>query len=334
LRREAVQFAGTVEVAKAAGTLVDPRLSQVTVGWWMGQWLAGKVNVTEATRVRYEEAIRTHIEPRWGRVKLARIGHEDVQAWVAELSRDHAPASVRKIHLCLSEALEFAVKSGRIAANPAKGVSLPRVQQAEKRFLSHEQVQLLAREVGPSWSLIVRFLAYTGLRFSEVAGLRVRDVDLLRRRAIVARSVTEVRGKLVFSDTKGHERREVPVPRFLVDELYALLGDRDRDDPLFTGRQGGVLRAGRCRLAMARASQAMGVDQPLTPHELRHTAASLAIAAGADVKVIQTMLGHKDAAMTLNVYGHLFPDRLDVVSDAMERAREEELANPVTFLLP
>src|SRR5207302_9527241 len=59
----------------------------------------------------------------------------------------------------------------------------------------------------------------------------------------------------------------------------------------------------------------------LTPHSLRHTAASLAIAAGADVKVVQTMLGHKDAAMTLNVYAGLFPDRLDVVADALDTAR-------------
>ncbi|HVW41929.1 MAG TPA: tyrosine-type recombinase/integrase [Amycolatopsis sp.] len=61
--------------------------------------------------------------------------------------------------------------------------------------------------------------------------------------------------------------------------------------------------------------------EALTPHKLRHTAASLAIAAGADVKVVQQMLGHADAAMTLNVYGHLFPDRLDEVADTLDARR-------------
>ncbi|EOD70332.1 site-specific recombinase XerD [Amycolatopsis vancoresmycina DSM 44592] len=63
----------------------------------------------------------------------------------------------------------------------------------------------------------------------------------------------------------------------------------------------------------------------LTPHKLRHTAASLAIAAGADVKVVQQMLGHADAAMTLNVYGHLFPDRLDEVADVLDAQRTQAL---------
>nr|WP_304048375.1 tyrosine-type recombinase/integrase [Jatrophihabitans endophyticus] len=71
----------------------------------------------------------------------------------------------------------------------------------------------------------------------------------------------------------------------------------------------------------APAARAIGRPE-LTPHGLRHTAASLAIAAGANVKVVQTMLGHKSATMTLDLYGHLFADQLDEVSDAMELARQ------------
>lgn len=75
------------------------------------------------------------------------------------------------------------------------------------------------------------------------------------------------------------------------------------------------------------AVTAAGLDVAgLTPHKLRHTAASLAIASGADVKVIQTMLGHKDASMTLDIYGHLFPDRLDEVATALDRNRRRALA--------
>jgi integrase len=70
----------------------------------------------------------------------------------------------------------------------------------------------------------------------------------------------------------------------------------------------------------------------LTPHKLRHTTASLAIAAGADVKVLQLMLGHADASMTLNVYGHLFPDRLDEVADTLDARRLAALSPGVGML--
>ncbi len=79
------------------------------------------------------------------------------------------------------------------------------------------------------------------------------------------------------------------------------------------------------RAVFDQASAAVGLEG-LTPHALRHTAASLAIAAGADVKVVQQMLGHKSATMTLDLYGHLFPDRLDTVADAMDAARAAALA--------
>lgn len=68
------------------------------------------------------------------------------------------------------------------------------------------------------------------------------------------------------------------------------------------------------------------------PHEFRHTAASLAIASDADVKVVQEMLGHKSATMTQDLYGHLFPDRLDAVADAMDKARTRALEGPLSVV--
>jgi integrase len=80
------------------------------------------------------------------------------------------------------------------------------------------------------------------------------------------------------------------------------------------------------RAALIEAAKAIGIPG-FHPHELRHTAASLAIASGADVKVVQQMLGHKSATMTLDQYGHLFGDRLDIVADAMDAARSSALAD-------
>jgi integrase len=173
-----------------------------------------------------------------------------------------------------------------------------------------------------TYRLVVLFLAYTGVRFGEMAALRVGRLDFLRRRALIAESVTIVDSAQVWGTPKGHERREVPIPRFLIEELAEHVKGRSPDDLVFSGvRRGGALRGPVFRRGgFDRAAELIGLEG-LHPHELRHTAASLAIASGADVKVIQQMLGHASAAMTLDQYGHLFGDRLDAVADAMDAAR-------------
>lgn len=109
----------------------------------------------------------------------------------------------------------------------------------------------------------------------------------------------------------------MPVPRFLRDRLVEAIAGRSPDEYLFPSRHGTVLPLGEFRWAFDKAVAAAGLGD-LTPHELRHTAASLAIAAGADVKVVQRMLGHKTATLTLDLYGHLMDDNLDTVSNAMD----------------
>lgn len=326
LRRDAAEFARTTDSARVAGTFVDPRRSRIRLGPWLDTWLESRTNLAPSTRARYRSIIEAHIAPVWGVVELADVHHDDVQAWVAGI--DRSPATTRKAFYVLSQALDYAVRSGRLGRNPADGVSLPRPQASERRYLTHQQVEALACEVPDRWALLVRFLAYTGLRWGEVAALRVRDVHLDRRRVTVARSVTPIHGRLTFGPTKGHERREVPVPGFLAAGLSAMVQGKGIDDLVLTGAHGGTLRAGTFQTRVLTPAAARVGLQGLHPHELRHTAASLAIAAGADVKVVQSMLGHKSATMTLDLYGHLFPDRLDVVADALERARAAAIADP------
>ncbi len=175
------------------------------------------------------------------------------------------------------------------------------------------------------YRLVVLFLAYTGVRFGEMAALKVKRVDLTRRRAVIAESVTPVQGKgLVWGTPKSHQRREVSIPSFLVNDLAARVDGREPDDLVFGGiRNDQPLRVSTFRSAFSAAAASIGTPG-LHPHELRHTAASLAIASGADVKVVQKMLGHASATMTLDTYGHLFEDRLDEVATAMDAAREAE----------
>jgi hypothetical protein len=146
-----------------------------------------------------------------------------------------------------------------------------------------------------------QFEVHLRLRWSELAGLKVARVDLMRRRVEVAEAVTEIDGgTIVWGTPKSHERRSVPIPRFLADDLMPHLAGRAGYDLVFTPPAGGVMRNRTARRAwFNRAATAIG-EPGVTPHELRHTAASLAASAGANVKAVQRMLGHASAAMTLD----------------------------------
>jgi len=235
--------------------------------------------------------------------------------------------------------METAVRSKRLSVNPAVGVKLPRAGKPEKTFLTHEQVTALADAAGkpkvtapglqPSPEAqrlagerrtIILVLSYCGLRWGELAPMRVERVDTMRRRITVAESVTEVAVTLTWGTPKTHQQRSVPIPRFLVEPLDVPKAGKGPKDLIFTGARGGVLRNNGFRRDVFDDAAAEAGLEGLTPHELRHTAASLAVSSGANVKAVQRMLGHASAAMTLDVYSGLFDDDLDGLAERMDEA--------------
>jgi integrase len=180
----------------------------------------------------------------------------------------------------------------------------------------------LAAECPPPYDLFVMVVAYTGLRFGEASGLRVGDVDLDRGRMRVEVSLVEVLGQLDETSPKSHRARTVPVPRFLRNQLAARTEGRALADRLFTTPHERPLRNSNFRHQVFDPAVRRAGLAPLTPHDLRDTAASLAVASGATVKAVQRMLGHASAAMTLDVYAGLFDDELDDVADRMSGAAE------------
>ena len=287
--------------------------------------------------------------PRWKDVPLREIGFDDLQVWIASLSVDGSSrfegkglsaSRVRQTHQLIGAVLKFAVKAKHLPTSPADGIELPRLPEIEQRYLDHEQLHRLAVASGRFRSFVL-VLGYCGLRFGEAAALRVADVDLNARRIRVSRSVTYVPGKgLTEGPTKNHGARSVPVPKFLVPLLITEIQGRDSTALVFPSRHGGYLTLGEVRwvfdpaVQTVRAAmlaqrqqeieetgQAQTPEFPvISPHDLRHTCASLAISAGANVKVLQTLLGHKTATLTLDRYGHLFPDDLGRIADAFDDA--------------
>ncbi|MFD6095720.1 tyrosine-type recombinase/integrase [Nocardiopsis flavescens] len=336
-----------IENSLHEGSYRDPRAGKVTLGEMAEKWLATRTDIKRSTWWKYRSLLDTHVLPRWGDLPLSAIHGEDVAVWVAQLQkpRDEGGSNLgasqtRLSHSVLSMVLQWCVPR-RLAVNPARGVPLPRSSESEHVYLDHVQVNALTTAAGAlrthydqvtatahvNRSLIL-LLAYTGLRWNEAAALRVGRVDLAKRRVRVVTAFAEVEGELIEQPPKTGKFRTVPLLPFLVDELRPFVVGRGDDDLLFTTRRGTPLRLRNWRnREFGKAVKAAGLDgMGLTPHKLRHTAASLAIAAGADVKVVQAMLGHATATMTLDRYGHLFPDRLDEVAEAMDAARSQVLA--------
>ena len=219
--------------------------------------------------------------------------------------------------------MKFAVKAKHLPANPADGLELPRLPESEQRYLTHEQVHRVAVASGRLRTLVL-VLGYCGLRFGEAAALRVADVDVSKRRIRVQRSVTYVRKTgLVEGSTKNHKARTVPIPEFVARLLETEIGGSEAAALVFiSARDGGYLTLGQARYTFGKAIAAVEGCADVRLHDMRHTCASLAIRSGANVKVVQKLLGHKTATLTLDRYGHLYPDDLDAVATAFDTAAD------------
>lgn len=330
-KREAELFLAAVEMKKATGEYIDPTGARVTVGRLGPSWLASRAHLKPSSTYVYESAWRLHVEPRWGSAMIGAIRHSEVQTWITELGagserkKPKSPTIVRRSHDILAGILDGAVRDHLIASNPARGVKLPRRVSREHVYLTNEQVARLlmaCRENAP----IVATLAYTGLRWGEASALRVRDVDTSRRRLSVVENAVYVNGSIVVGTPKTHERRSVPYPAFLETPLAEACAGKRRDDLIFDDGSG----MHRKTPTMARNSwwdRALLESElpPMTIHDLRHTAASLAVSAGANVKAVQRMLGHASAAMTLDTYSDLFDDDLDAVADRLDATASAHL---------
>jgi integrase len=326
-KRDADAFAATIEVSKLRGEYVAPRDARVLLGELGPAWLdRQRGHLKPSGYAVMETTWRLRVKPRWGNVALGDIRPTTVQQWIADLGRSTADvkplgaSAVKRAHYVLSRILADAVRDNLIAKNPAVGVKLPRTNRKRPVYLSHQQVAALAAASGEHEGLVL-FLAYTGLRWGEVVGLRVHDLDMLRKRATISENAVQSGRKIHVGSPKSHKQRTVPMPAFLLPYLARQCEAKSRGALLWDNGDGTHLRRPHPTSGwFAKAVTASRVPR-VTPHDLRHTAASLAVSAAANVKAVQRMLGHASAAMTLDIYADLFDDDLEAVAVALDQAR-------------
>lgn len=334
-KRDAEAWLTAIEGAKQRGEFVAVSAGRARVGDLAPAWLAAKqVRVKPAYYDDLDGAWRNHVAPRWAGAAVGTIRASDVQAWIGEIARSRSATVTIRAHGILAGILDDAVRDRRVLTNEARGVTLPRKGRKPSRYLTHAQVDQLAAATGRP--LMIYTLAYCGLRWGEATALQARDVNVLRRRIRVERSVSYVQARgFIVGTTKGHEARTVPMPAFLVDMMRVriaaaagpdeLVFPADRAEYLRQPAKSRVVDGRRVGVKWwERALDECGLDW-MTPHDLRHTTASLAVQAGASVKALQRMLGHRSAALTLDVYADLFDADLDDVAERMDAARGHEL---------
>lgn len=333
-KREAELFLASVEVAKARGEFMDARASRSTISTLGGEWLANQHHLKPSSLKPVEIAWRVHVEPKWGNRRVGEIRHSEVQTWITAFTKGggkpRSATTVLRAYGVLASILDTAVMDRRIPSNPARGVNLPRKLKGKHTYLSHAQVDLLADNAKKHRTLVL-FLAYTGLRWGEATALRIGDVDFARRRVDVHENAVEVSGAIHVGTPKTGESRSVPFPPFLAPLLAASAEGKGSAQLLFGDGVSHLHQPDRRRgwyVGAISRSQALESDFPrVTIHDLRHTAASLAISASANVKAVQRMLGHSSAAMTLDTYADLFDDDLDAVAVALDAARKRATKN-------
>lgn len=319
------------------GTYRDPQKGKALVRPVAEEWFASLRKQAQRTKDDYREVLNLYVLPYWGDHKVGAIQWQDVSAWLNELQKMQgkrvgetlSASRIGKIHVVFGMVMKHAAKSGRIpSAAAALDHELPRLPEDDEHvYLSHGQLAALADAAGEYRSFILT-LGYCGIRWGEATAVAAGRVNLDTRRVRIVEAWSRPRGGPQLGPVKNHEKRSVPLLASVAEELRPLVEGRKPGDLVFVGADGERLTYTTFRRnVFDPAVIAAGLGElGVTPHKLRHTAASLAIRASADVKVVQTMLGHKTAAMTLDVYGHLWPDRLDEVADALDRGRKSELA--------
>ena len=301
-----------VTSALVQGTHVDPRTARTTVGEWCATWMQ-MYGTRRASTVETAAGHVKIITAEFGAMPLASVRPSHVMLWTAGLKAQGRSASyVRALHSRLSQIMTAAVNDGIIPRSPCSRQTSPGQGKQRPYLATTEQVWALHDAMPEHLRSAVLLGAFAGLRVSEACGLRVNDVDYLR--GIVAPTL-QYPAEQLKTDTS---RTPVPIPRAMAEAISASIA-RHGGAYVVTdghGRQMAPKEVMR-QIRKARA-RVPGLPAEFRFHDLRHYFASLLIASGADIKTVQARLRHANATTTLDVYGHLWPDRDESTRQAVE----------------
>lgn len=332
-KKDAQAYLNAVLRERDLGTFVDP--APITLGAYLDRWLneAAKPKVRERTHADYASLLARYVRPVLGGRRLRDLTPLDVQAlYTSMLERGLSPRTVRYTHAVLSSALKQAVRWGMLARNVAELVDLPRQERREMRALSPEEAgRFLDAAKGDRWGVLFAFALTTGMRPGEYLALRWADVDLKAGTATVRQALVRTKGEWRFEEPKtAKSRRTVPLPAS-TSKALALHRVQQAEARLRAGAEWcdlGLVFAGEdgqpldernlVRRHFKPILQAAGLPGDLRLYDLRHTCATLLLAAGVNPKIVAERLGHASVTITLDTYSHVLPTLQRDATDRLE----------------
>lgn len=335
-KRDAERHERQQRDAVEQGVYIDASRSRITFEDWIAECGDALRPPAVKSQHHFEYLVRCHVLPELGTRRLSTIKPLDLEKWLNGLTKVNGSGPLgisgkRQVRSIVKRAFEKAMENDLIVRSPAVGLKLPKAPTRKVKVLPAEDVEALSHAMPPKYQALALVLGYGGLRYGEMAALRRRHFDPLHGRLLIEAGITEVGGHIVEGDTKTGEPREVPLPASVAAALNEHLDawvDGSPDAVIFTSPRGEWLRYSNFMSKVWRpAVRAARLDADVTPHVLRHTCASLHIQAGASILAVSKWLGHSDPAMTLRVYGHLFPGDLEALAVNLDARRIEALGS-------
>jgi integrase len=323
-------------VALSKGVLRAPKPTTLQEAW--DEWYDGARRGTIRNRSgdqfkpsalrAYEGAMRIRVLPALGPARLADLGRPDLQEFADQLLAEGlSPSAIQVALLPIRAIYRRAIGRGELVVNPCSGLHLPAVRGRRERYASPSEAEALIAGAPRRDREIWATAMYAGLRLGELRALRVEDVDLAAGVIRVERGWNPAEGEIKLKSHAG--RRKVPVAAVLRDHLLDLLGRSGRtgSDLVFGRTANSPFAANMLQRRGDKAWKAAGLER-LTPHECRHTFASLMIAAGVNAKALSTFMGHAKIGITLDRYGHLMPgseeEAAGLLNSYLEASAERE----------
>ena len=320
------------------GRWIDPAGADMPLARWAEEFLSLARRLSPSTRETYARDLTRYILPRFGTYRIGRLPADEIEQWLLdEIAGGLAPSSVHRHYRTLRRVLQVAVEKERILRNPCDRVQPPRVPKREMAFLTWEQGVDLGEAINDRYRALIYLAIDSGMRWSELVGLRRSKVDLQRGKVRVTEQMIRLdTGEWVRKETKTASGiRSITISSFTATVLaehldrYAAPGV---DALVFTNRAGNPLIASsfwqhHFQPALAEAAVSCRF------HDLRHTSVALAIAEGAHPKAVQTRMGHSSINVTFDRYGHLFPELDEAIasgfSERFEAAQQAKRDRPV-----
>jgi integrase len=327
-KRDAENFQAKIRIEIRNGTWLDPEMGKIKLSETWNDFIALKRGKKRSTQYEYESIWRLHLEPKWGNKSVQQIDRIDFDKWILGIKL--SPQRIGKIHLIMSMILDHAVEAKNLRKNPLKDSigkrhkkNLPTIlTEVATEFLTLNELISVANLAG-FYRDVILTLGLCGMRWGELVGLRVKDLNVNKGTLTIRRALIEFNGVLVEDSPKNYRQRIIKMPDVLVAVCASWVDGKEPEDPLFHTQRGTHLRnTNFVRRVFRPALKEAGV-KTIRIHDLRHTAASIAISAGATPNMVKEMLGHSDVQTTMRIYAHIFEADRETVAANVNRAVSE-----------